>query len=389
MQTEPKIYEQKVRVNGTVYNQIVVDYGGGDGKRRRQTFKTRDEAESAIEKESLLARRIGKQARKLSDNDLIDAADALDVLQRRVKLRTAAEFYMHHNHPDGGRKTVVEAVAEFLQSRKDKGCRPITVDGYKAKLEMFKRDMDGRQISVVSVAVLEKWFDGRKFGMETRKSYLRNLRAFFTWAQKRSYIVKNPAMAIDMPNVDKKRVTFLTVSDAERLLATAATERSELVPYVALGLFAGLRPSEIHGDRTGHAPLDWRHIDLAKKLIDLEPEQTKTRDGRHVTITPNLAEWLIPYRKEHGPVFYNRSAFLFVLGKSGIPYTKDVMRHTFGTMHWTMHRNEGETAIQMGDTIKTVKTHYVNPRVERSEAEKFWSILPVTDSKMIMLTKAG
>jgi len=41
-----------------------------------------------------------------------------------------------------------------------------------------------------------------------------------------------------------------------------------------------------------------------------------------------------------------------------------------------MHRNEGETAIQMGDTIKTVKNHYVNPRAEQAEAEKFWRITP-------------
>jgi hypothetical protein len=59
-------------------------------------------------------------------------------------------------------------------------------------------------------------------------------------------------------------------------------------------------------------------------------------------------------------------------------------------MHWAMHRNEGETAIQMGDTIKTVKTHYVNPRAEQTEAEKFWRISRAGKGNIILLgAKAG
>ena len=297
---------------------------------------------------------------------------------------------MQHNHPDGGKKTVAEAIEEFILSRTDKGCRPVTVKGYRDKLDLFKREMPDRQMAQVTLAILEKWFQSHNYGMESRKSYLRTIRAFFQWAQNHRYVVGNPARSIDMPKVDKKRVIFLSVTDAERLLASTQNARPELVPYVALGLFAGLRPSEIHGEFTGHAPLDWRFLNFEKKLIDLEPAQTKTRDGRHVAMTANLIEWLLPHRREYGPIFYTRSAFLEVLKKSGIPYVKDVMRHTFGTMHWAMHRNEGETAIQMGDTIKTVKNHYVNPRAEQIEAEKFWRITPTGKGNVIQFgAKAG
>ena len=55
-----------------------------------------------------------------------------------------------------------------------------------------------------------------------------------------------------------------------------------------------------------------------------------------------------------------------------------------------MHRNEGETAIQMGDTIKTVKIHYVNPRAEQAEAAKFWNIRPTDKGQIIQFgTNAG
>ena len=375
-QTAHKIYTQHVTVKGKVYQRFLVDYGTVDGKRQRKTFKTQAEAELAIQKNSILAKRIGRQAGKLRDRDLLDATLALDILQRRVALVTAARFYMAHNHPDGGKTTVAEAVDQFLQSRKDKGCRPITVKDYSDKLKMFSRDMNGRQMAHTTVAAIEKWFDERQFGMETRKSHLRILRAFFQWGVKRRYIAENPARSIDMPKVDKKRVEFLSVADAVKLLTTAQNTRPDLLPYVALSLFAGLRPSEIHGEKTGHAPLDWDKLDFNRKIIDVEPEQTKTRDGRNITMSDNLVEWLLPHRRDQGPIFFHRSAFLKVLKNSGIEYTKDVMRHTFGTMHRAMYRNEGETAIQMGDTIKTVKNHYVNPRVDQATAEAFWSIRP-------------
>ncbi len=124
------IYEQFVPVKGgNTYKQYSADFGTMDGKRRRQTFKTVDEAKITIEKNAIIANRIGRQAPKLKDDDLLDAAIALDILQRRVALETAAKFYMQHNHPDGGKKTVSEAIDEFVLSRTDKGCRPVTVKG--------------------------------------------------------------------------------------------------------------------------------------------------------------------------------------------------------------------------------------------------------------------
>jgi hypothetical protein len=65
------------------------------------------------------------------------------------------------------------------------------------------------------------------------------------------------------------------------------------------------------------------------------------------------------------------------------------MRHSFGTWHWAMHRHEGETAIQLGDTIKTVKTHYVNTRVRERDASAYWDIAPKTEANIVHMAKVG
>jgi len=46
------------------------------------------------EAQKVLARRIGVKADKLSTDDLLDAAKALDLLQRCASLETAARFYL-------------------------------------------------------------------------------------------------------------------------------------------------------------------------------------------------------------------------------------------------------------------------------------------------------
>ena len=69
-----------------------------------------------------------------------------------------------------------------------------------------------------------------------------------------------------------------------------------------------------------------------------------------------------------------------MFAKAETSLTKDIFRHTFGTQHWALHEDEGKTAIQLGDTIATVKRHYVNTNAEKEDAEKFWAILPESES---------
>ena len=43
----------------------------------------------------------------------------------------------------------------------------------------------------------------------------------------------------------------------------------------------------------------------------------------------------------------------------------------------------------LGDTIKTVKRHYVNPMVDAADAVTFWTIVPERKGNVIEMQKAG
>src|SRR5207248_4608051 len=69
----------------------------------------------------------------------------------------------------------------------------------------------------------------------------------------------------------------------------------DVLPYIAIGLFAGLRRAEIER-------LDWSEVDFESGLIEVTARNAKTARRRHVTIQPNLREWLLPLRKHRGNV---------------------------------------------------------------------------------------
>ena len=64
-----------------------------------------------------------------------------------------------------------------------------------------------------------------------------------------------------------------------------------MVPFLAIGAFAGLRSAEIQR-------LDW--ADLKESFIEVTAGNAKTRSRRLVPIQPNLAKWLAIYRQDSG-----------------------------------------------------------------------------------------
>src|SRR4029450_5403864 len=86
---------------------------------------------------------------------------------------------------------------------------------------------------------------------------------------------------------------ILSVNEAARLLEAAAAP--DVLPYIAIGLFAGLRTAELER-------LDWSEIDFESDLIEVTAAKSKTAQRRFVTLQPNLREWLLPYRKLKGYV---------------------------------------------------------------------------------------
>jgi integrase len=178
---------------------------------------------------------------------------------------------------------------------------------------------------------------------------------------------KKPASEIDI----------LTVEEARRLIASASPD---MLPYWAIGLFAGLRPSEIR-------VLQWPSLQFKQKLIVLR--SPKTGRKRFVKMQPNLIRWLWPYRKLNGSVvapvnFKKQSRADKATAGLTQRWTPDVMRHSFASYWMAKFKNLHALAEETGNSPKVVIDHY-KEGVSEGDAKAFWEIapLPVKSSKIV------
>src|SRR5262249_36054647 len=126
----------------------------------------------------------------------------------------------------------------------------------------------------------------------TRNNFRRVLITAFNFAREHGYCVGNPAEKTAKAKQIESEIGILSVEEAARLLESAAPE---LVPYIAIGAFAGLRRAELER-------LDWREVDLQSGLVEVAAAKAKSARRRFAKIQPNLAKWLQSHARRSGNV---------------------------------------------------------------------------------------
>jgi integrase len=118
-------------------------------------------------------------------------------------------------------------------------------------------------------------------------------------------LVLNLFDEIDPPKVAYTVPEILEPAQLKKLLETAEEELPELIPYLAMVGFAGVRRSELVREYAEDQALEWEDVDWQKQLITVRHEvakQTsrKMANRRFIPMEAALLHWLVPYRKEEG-----------------------------------------------------------------------------------------
>src|SRR5688500_9077409 len=109
----------------------------------------------------------------------------------------------------------------------------------------------------------------QKWSLRTRDNYRKDLRNLYGFAIKLNHCSTNPLAKLEVATLDDGAPVILTGEQAAALLTAASTfEEGALLPYVAIGLFAGLRASEI-------AKLDWHEVSLDERTIEVIAKKAK------------------------------------------------------------------------------------------------------------------
>ena len=391
------------------------------GRRRRESRPTSAEAEALAVKWADEAKQDGVDALAMSRGDRLAAVDLLrklptdgdraavtdlvDLLPtdyERLDIKTAVQlfrsggagsdlsrplpsplaeavrFWLFHHPADRQGKTLADALQEYTARKAAR--RPATLQEFKYKLGRFVDDHPGKTVVDITADTIDHWLAVKiGSGLPTRRKYLRLLHGFFRFCCAVYKLPENPAKGVymDTEETDQTEVEAYTVDEVKRIMAAALKheEASRVVPVLAIGFFAGLRPSEIKG-------LDWSNIAMEQRQIRVTPATAKRRRQRFVAMSDNLIEWLLPYVKAVGsvgpaPITFRRDRAEVFKAAKVARWLHDGLRHSYGTYHLAAHADANKTAAEMGHRGNTdlVYQHY-RKLVTQDEGLAFWKISP-------------
>jgi len=218
---------------------------------------------------------------------------------------------------------------------------------------------------------------GKRLSPITRNNFRRVLIVAFNFAKARGYCVGNPAEKTARAKVIETAIGVLAVDQTARLLENTPTE---LVPYVAIGSFAGLRRAELER-------LEWREVDLQSNLIEVTASKAKSARRRFVRIQPNLANWLQPYAEFRGNVTPSGYRELLDVARAAAAITEwpqNALRHSFASYHLAQFNDAAALALELGHTNSNLVFQHYRQLVKPKQAERYWKIVPAVTGKNLV-----
>lgn len=286
-----------------------------------------------------------------------------------VPLRDAVRFWVRNNAALKA-KTVQEVVDELIDSKQNPTAkkRPASakyVADLRSRLDRFA-DAFHCRIDSVTADQMKAYLDGLNLSGRTWFNHARLIFTLFKFAKTRKYFPReiNLFDEIAIEYEDDSEIEIFTPTELAKLFSAA---RPEVIPFLAIGAFAGLRHAEI-------ARLDW--ADIKSDYIEVKKGKAKTRSRRLVPILPNLQSWLAPHRIPEGSVaaFANMTKqLLWLADDAEIGWRHNALRHSFISYRMAAIKNENTVAAESGNSPTMIYRNY-RELVTEGEAKAWFSI---------------
>ena len=347
-------------IHETAFGTFAAYYRASHGIQQRRSFGTLDAARDWIAR-----MQEGAETPPLTGAQYEDAQAALRLLPPGTSLLAFVREALRGKAAAAA--PLDDAIRRFLGERR-RIVSETMLKGYERELRRFEDAVGGgtplgavsRQTVVDYVAPMDA---GR------RNKVLRHLSPMFAWAVRSELIPRNPCALVERARDVAASVGVFSPADAERLLRGATKMVPRLVPYLAIGLFAGVRPAEL-----ARLTPDC----IGAEYIRLDARITKTSRARTVAIRPNLRAWLDAYPPEFPLLPKSHGAHMVgALHKAlGIAWPPDGMRHSFATYAYEMSHDAAAVAAEMGHTGTAVFFKHYRALAEPGDGARFFGIVP-------------
>jgi integrase len=293
----------------------------------------------------------------------------------------AARYFKKHVDVDLPQIKAAEAVAKLHEAKQAEGLSTVYLNDIRWLLGDFARDFQC-PLASIQPEDLRAYLNAKRIGLVSKENRRRLLVVLFNFAKAQGWLragEETAADALGTYKVKQRDVEIYTPSEMARLLNAAD---KDFVPYLSLIAFGGVRSAELHKG------LMWESLNFDRGYIIIPAAIAKTGRKRKIVMHENLLEWLAPYRVKSGAIFKinPRKRIAKVVKAAGIKWKRNGLRHSFGSYRMEQTKNEGQVALEMGNSPQVVKDHYFEIVDERA-AKAYWSIkpLPLSDRKIVAI----
>ena len=280
-------------------------------------------------------------------------------------LDQAIGFFQSHYRAETKEISIYNAKGEFLRTRQD--IEDQTRTNYSFALGLLLKPDPNKLVHAFTVADIEKVLSQYpKPG--TRRSFKTIFGIFFRWAIRHHYCLENPCERLDKIPQEMSKIAALSLEESKRLLhASMEWNKGVTAPAVAIGLFAGLRPSELR---------DLKAEDILDGRIRVTGGKMRRKIKRVVPIVPVLETWLKEYPFTGLPAGWDyKLKFLKKVTKAET-WVQDIIRHTSITFQAERDQNEGLTITNCGTSVEMMNRHYRVILDDAKAVAEFWKLTP-------------
>ena len=390
---EVRIYECEVR--GKYFTYFVCWRVGKQRMRRglASLAEAKREAKTIVEQ---LADGSALPAEGITMRDL-QYYRACETMLNGVPLDRAVKAYLKTNPAETKEIRIPELVEEFLSKNDtsvNSSAQKITI---RTLLKRFASKIS-KPISLVTPHDIDEYLSDPTYAPRSRHNQRSSIIVLFNYARRKGYLSDERKHAAEKSEEIKFKKPPIEIYSTEQAEAMLSLCDKNLVPFLAIGLFAGIRSAEI-------ARLKWENIDWVGGNIRLDREITKTNQSRLAPLMPNLAEWLAPYKGMKGNILISMktryptnlvSPWLASQDNPKLPskWIDNGMRHSFASYHLAYTQNAAQTALACGHSVGmllgTYKTITINGESLNQEvAKKYFEIRPKAVDNVISITSHG
>jgi len=301
-----------------------------------------------------------------------DFARATQLLNGKGSLLDAVRYYATTHGADMRPIGTGELVDDLVRTREGNHVSKRHLQDLRHRLRRFA-DAFQCDIHLIRPAQVQDFLTSLKLSPRSVKNFRMAISNLFAHARLRNHTPKDfdPLENIPKAKAADGEIEIYTPDELKCLLAAA---RTEMVSYMAIAAFAGLRQAEL-------SRLNWNEV--KDDHIFVLGGNTKTGRHRQVTILPNLAAWLRLHRQESGLVvpFKNVTNQLCKLvHQCGIKSKHNGLRHSFGSHRLASEKDPARVAYEMGNTTAMVFRHY-RKVVPEIESVRWFGIYPDAEGK--------